>query len=207
MNMNCNIIKDLLPSYVDGLCSEDTRKIVEKHMKNCEECRRVVQMMEMEKLTDTIHMISDEVEVAKEPFKRIDKKQRIQVLVVIVITFMITVIGTIVVQEVGAVNQILFPRAMAIVNVTDDLQEWEGLKFNDQNYFIFDSIFWDKEIINDASNERDILLRVKDDSGNIVINEVQVSVGKSVKLDGLKRNKQYFFEIKAPQGRFLISTT
>ena len=207
MNMNCNIIKDLLPSYVDGLCSEDTCKVVENHLEHCEECRRFVKMMEVEPPMDTTQMILDEVEVAKEPFKRINKKRRIQVLVAIVITFMITVIGTFVVQENGAINQNFFPREMAFVNATDNMQEWESLKFNDQNYLIFDSIFWNKEIINDASNEWDILLRVKDKSGHIVIDEVQVPAGKSVKLDGLKRNEKYFFEVKAPQGRFWINAT
>ena len=185
--MNCNIIKDLLPSYIDEICSEDTAKVVEEHVEHCAECQRYIKMMKQP--THSIQMMSEEVKVAREPFKRINKKRRIQVLVAIAITFMMTIIGSFVVQEVGAVNQVFFPKVHALINVTDDMQEWESLKFNDQNYIIFDSIFWDKEIINDASNEWDVLLRVKDESGNVVIDEIQVPAGKSVKLDGLKRNK------------------
>ena len=203
--MNCNIIKDILPSYVDGLCSEDTRKVVEKHLEQCEECQRFRKMMEVEPPSNSIHMLSDEVKAAKDPFKRINKKRRIQVLIAIVITFMMTIIGFFVVQDVGTVNQFFFPQARAIVNTTDNMEEWESLKFNEQNYIIFDSIFWDKEIINDANNIGDILLRVKDASGNIVIDEVQIPAGKGVNLDGLKRNEQYLIEIKAPQGNFLIT--
>ncbi len=36
--MNCNIIKDLLPSYIDEICSGDTAKAVEEHTEHCEEC-------------------------------------------------------------------------------------------------------------------------------------------------------------------------
>jgi hypothetical protein len=95
----------------------------------------------------------------------------------------------------------------ALINVTDDMKEWESVKFNDQNYLIFDSIFWGKEITNDVNNEVDVFLRIKDEDGNVLIDEIKVPAGKSMKLDGLKRNKQYFFEIKAPQGSFLINAT
>ncbi len=151
-------------------------------------------------------MSSEEVKAAKEPFKRINKKRRIQVFVAIVITFMMTTIGAFVVQEVGAVNQFFFPRAMGFVTVIDDdMKEWESVKFNDQNHLIFDSIFWGKEIVNNTINEKDVLLRIKDANGNVVIDEVQVPAGNSVKLEGLKRNEKYYIEIKAPQGKFYIN--
>lgn len=40
--MECDIIQDLIPSYVDGICSDATRECVEEHMENCEECRKMV---------------------------------------------------------------------------------------------------------------------------------------------------------------------
>ncbi len=42
---NCNIVKDLLPSYMDGLCSEDSGKLVEQHLKGCADCRAFVEML------------------------------------------------------------------------------------------------------------------------------------------------------------------
>lgn len=35
----CDIIKDLLPSYVDEICSEASKVWVEEHLAECEECR------------------------------------------------------------------------------------------------------------------------------------------------------------------------
>ena len=36
MKMSCNIIEDLLPLYVDDMVSEDSRKLVEEHLKESE---------------------------------------------------------------------------------------------------------------------------------------------------------------------------
>lgn len=40
MEKTCNIIKDLLPLYIDGVCSEESKRAVEEHIKTCESCRR-----------------------------------------------------------------------------------------------------------------------------------------------------------------------
>lgn len=39
--MNCDIIKDLIPSYVDEVCSKATKECVEAHLEECGECRLV----------------------------------------------------------------------------------------------------------------------------------------------------------------------
>lgn len=43
--INCNIIGDLLPLYVDGAVSEDTKKLVEEHLAECEECKKAAEDM------------------------------------------------------------------------------------------------------------------------------------------------------------------
>ena len=37
--MNCKIVQDLLPSYIDHTCSKETKQIVEEHIDGCCECR------------------------------------------------------------------------------------------------------------------------------------------------------------------------
>lgn len=39
MKIDCGIVQDLIPSYVDGLCSDSSKVCVEEHTKECEECR------------------------------------------------------------------------------------------------------------------------------------------------------------------------
>lgn len=40
MNVPCKVIKDLLPLYLDKVCSEESRNIVEEHLKECPDCRK-----------------------------------------------------------------------------------------------------------------------------------------------------------------------
>ena len=43
MKYNCEIIKDLLPLYVDNICSNQSRKIVEEHLDECPKCQTYLQ--------------------------------------------------------------------------------------------------------------------------------------------------------------------
>ena len=38
--ISCHIIQDILPLYVDGIVSEDTKEMVEEHLRECESCRK-----------------------------------------------------------------------------------------------------------------------------------------------------------------------
>ena len=39
MNQPCPMIQDLLPLYVDQICSQESRRAVEEHVENCPLCR------------------------------------------------------------------------------------------------------------------------------------------------------------------------
>lgn len=43
--MNCNVIMDLLPLYVDECCSEDSGILVQEHLDNCKSCQRIYSAM------------------------------------------------------------------------------------------------------------------------------------------------------------------
>ena len=46
--MKCKIICDLLPMYIDEVCSDETKEVVEEHLKTCSECRREYEQMKAE---------------------------------------------------------------------------------------------------------------------------------------------------------------
>lgn len=48
MNISCNVIEDLLPLYHDGVCSEDSRKLVEEHLKTCKKCGNMKEELDSE---------------------------------------------------------------------------------------------------------------------------------------------------------------
>lgn len=39
MDISCQVIRDLLPLYHDGVCSDESRRLVERHLRDCPECR------------------------------------------------------------------------------------------------------------------------------------------------------------------------
>lgn len=46
--LECDIIQDLLPSYSDKISSKATNKLVEEHLKQCENCKNVLKNMNKE---------------------------------------------------------------------------------------------------------------------------------------------------------------
>ena len=38
--ISCNVIKDILPLYLDDVVSQDTREMVEEHLESCDACRK-----------------------------------------------------------------------------------------------------------------------------------------------------------------------
>lgn len=53
--LECDVIRDLLPSYVDGICSEASKRHIEEHIAECEECDRLMrQLRDMEIVTDRL---------------------------------------------------------------------------------------------------------------------------------------------------------
>ena len=41
----CDMIEDLLPLYCDGVCSEESRKMIDGHLAACESCREALRAM------------------------------------------------------------------------------------------------------------------------------------------------------------------
>lgn len=42
MKLSCNVTRDLLPLYHDGVCSEESGRLVEEHIKDCADCRAIL---------------------------------------------------------------------------------------------------------------------------------------------------------------------
>ncbi|MBR2724423.1 MAG: zf-HC2 domain-containing protein [Ruminococcus sp.] len=43
--MECNIIKDLIPLYIDSCCSKESAQKIEEHIKICDSCKRLYDEM------------------------------------------------------------------------------------------------------------------------------------------------------------------
>ena len=66
----CDIIKDLLPSYVDGICSEASKLWIEEHLAECEMCRQTMEMLKNTEIS------AEKLELAQlDAGKKVKKKQ------------------------------------------------------------------------------------------------------------------------------------
>lgn len=67
MDVTCNVIEDLLPLYADGICSEDTKTIIEHHIAVCPECRE-----KLEAMTAKLEKNEKKAEIDN-PFKKVKR--------------------------------------------------------------------------------------------------------------------------------------
>ena len=58
MRITCDVIQDLMPSYVDGILSEDSQALVKEHMEACKECRKMLEIMKEEQGKEQAQMRS-----------------------------------------------------------------------------------------------------------------------------------------------------
>ncbi len=66
--MKCHLILDLLPLYEEGLCSEETKKIVQHHLEDCETCGNFYKDM-------TIYIQSETIDLEQQSEKVSDKEE------------------------------------------------------------------------------------------------------------------------------------
>lgn len=79
--INCNIIRDILPLYVDGVVSADTSALVEEHLTECEDCRQEAERMKAHmSLPDSGEVEEAEAKVIKDFGKAFRKKSRINAI-------------------------------------------------------------------------------------------------------------------------------
>lgn len=86
--LSCDVIRDLIPTYVDEICSADTKIIVEQHLQECRDCKNLVEMI---KETEIVSVASDAKEI--DYMQRIKKYLTRKILICIGILLLAMVVG------------------------------------------------------------------------------------------------------------------
>lgn len=101
MRNECNIIKELLPLYVENMVCEDTIYFIEEHISTCEKCRNKLKSMESLNMLDenTKETINDDITNLKNFKKEWKRKNRILIrnrtLLIVICIFLAMAILTI----------------------------------------------------------------------------------------------------------------
>jgi predicted anti-sigma-YlaC factor YlaD len=61
MKVHCNIIRDLLPLYADDACSEQSRQMVDDHLKECMDCAGMLEKLRRSELEDGLKAEKEDV--------------------------------------------------------------------------------------------------------------------------------------------------
>lgn len=103
--ISCNVNQDLLPLYVDDVCSEESKDLVEEHLSECEECQNYYEALkegipEAEVKEDKENIFSEErvrqaaASIIKDIKKQISRRQTqkfcVAAAIVLVLIFLIS---------------------------------------------------------------------------------------------------------------------
>ena len=83
MKENCEVIRDLIPLYVDDVCSAESKKMVENHLKNCNECKEILETIKKDEKSKN----SIEKETMTSFYKKI-KKSKIKTVIISLIVLL-----------------------------------------------------------------------------------------------------------------------
>lgn len=89
--MKCDIIRDLLPAYCDGLCSEETSREIEAHTAECTECADMIRSMKAD-----IDVPANADTAPQAPFKKLRRSsvRKTTTIIIISICTVILILGT-----------------------------------------------------------------------------------------------------------------
>lgn len=67
----CKIVQDLLPNYIDGLTNAETNLFIEKHIKECDYCKKIFENMKQDLKVDKIIKNLEEANYIKKYSKKL----------------------------------------------------------------------------------------------------------------------------------------
>ena len=125
MSNKCNVIKDILPLYVEDMVSTDTKEFVSEHLEHCAECHA-----EFERMRNSTKFVPD-IDTNIVPLKRIKKDLLIRRLQTIFFTAILAC--AIVMVSFGVLTAPeFFPYSDDLLNVVDSLNGDIIVTFDDK---------------------------------------------------------------------------
>ena len=196
----CEMICDLMPLVADGVVSEKTDQLVQEHLAVCENCRQEYNSIKQElELPANPDLRSESAQSLKEIKKQLCYKRVLVSLISVLVTAVLIVFCGI---NVGAVNQFFDPCQRSIIK-NNPTAAWQPLEFTQDKAGIkatdiltFDSIFYERSVVNDANSDAAVILRVLDKQGNVVLKSEEILPGHQFSLKKLDRNTPYQVEVK-----------
>lgn len=91
--MSCNVIQDLMPLYIENICSAESRELVEAHIAECEKCRQLFYDYTDDTIVKEVRQSEKEEQAFQQILHKVEHKvmKRVTVIAAIVISFVIAI--------------------------------------------------------------------------------------------------------------------
>lgn len=87
---DCKIVQDLLPNYIEKLTNEETNNYIEEHLKECSECKQVLENMKIELKTNKEKRDEREVKYIK---KYSNKMKVLKLILLVIVLIYVVLVG------------------------------------------------------------------------------------------------------------------
>lgn len=183
--VDCDIIRDLLPSYIDNISSKSTNDLVEEHMKDCKGCQ--TKLKEMNKEVDIKPLYKQEEQI--DYLKGYRKNKIMTIIFAIILT--IDVIGVVLLAYQLVVNYV---DIFADVNDIEVLQQKQIYNLEGEECINFDITPKKCKVM---FNE----CKKIDDKGNIImyldiVGKLDKPCSTAYSINVKEANKIYFRDLK-----------
>ena len=84
-NLTCEIVEDLMPSYIDGLTNEVTNSAVREHLSHCGKCNAKLDTMSEPCSEDKIEQEKKEIDFLKKNRRKNIRTKLISMLAVVIV--------------------------------------------------------------------------------------------------------------------------
>jgi len=144
--ISCDIIKDLLPLYIDGVCSSDSIDVIEEHLKECPLCE--AELLNLQNNTDIKPSIDKDIDKAvKNANKKIKKgKKKVVAATLSIVSVVLLIAGIIgyLIIPVKLAQQDFYNDNLAAVSAAYEIQLNDKNKPNFKGQFA--SFYLNKEL-------------------------------------------------------------
>lgn len=128
-----------------------------------------------------------------------------KIILAIIVSICVTSGVFFAIQEIGVLSDYFYPMDIAVVRNTSETNDWIIANFSNEEYLLFDSVFYDKEMINDANSDRDVLVRILDENNEVIMDDVAIEVGTSIKFRRIEKNTKYIVQVEGNKGTYFIN--
>lgn len=129
-------------------------------------------------------------------------KKKTKVVIGVILAIVLVIVGYFVVADFGSVDDYVSPQMHAVIKHIPS-NDWQPVMlYRDSagaettSTFVFDSAFYNKEIVNDGNSYSAVMIRIIDTNGNIVIDNLEIQPGQTASLKQLDDKTEYRIEAK-----------